>query len=281
MGQREWSGHSPEYEPPIEAGMIGAVAHWCDALHAQATIYDAFSEMADCIGAEAITLSRLSASPDQKTSIIAYDKQFSDSSPNKVKQSYVRSVLGNFIGSTKPGSIWVKSTIGLDPDPQLAEFHRRRRMHELVIVPLSVSRTTSDFLEFHFHDHLSPRQHVLFNMIGSTFVQTWNNRSKGSFTSNVLRLQNLRRPKTSVAPILSMENPARLSRSEYRVCLLLSHGKSVESIETELRISTSTVRSHLRSIYAKTDTSNRAELMYRILSFEALSPDTSCGGKVA
>jgi DNA-binding CsgD family transcriptional regulator len=261
--------------------MIGAIARWCDALHAQASIYDALSEMADSIGAEAIILSRLSTSPDQKPSIIAYDKHFTDSSPNKVKQSYVRSVLGNFIGSTKPGSIWVKSTIGLDPDPHLTEFHRRRRMHDLVVVPLCVSRTTSDFLEFHFLDHLSPRQHVLFNLIGSTFVQTWNNRSKGSFTNNVLRLQNQRRPKPSVAPILSMENPARLSRSEYRVCLLLSHGKSVENIETELGISTSTVRSHLRNIYAKTDTSNRAELMYRILTLESLSADTSCGGKVA
>ncbi len=65
-----------------------------------------------------------------------------------------------------------------------------------------------------------------------------------------------------------MSNPANLSRAEFRVCLLLSHGLSVKGVTDELRLSEATVRSHLRSVYSKTETTGHAELLYRILSSE-------------
>ena len=67
-------------------------------------------------------------------------------------------------------------------------------------------------------------------------------------------------------PILGTSNPARLSRAEFRVCLLLSRGLSVKGVTVELGLSEATIRSHLRSIYSKTQTSGLAELVYRILS---------------
>ena len=48
------------FAPLVLAGQCCIVI---DALHAQATIYDAFSEMADCIGAEAITNVHLVPTP--------------------------------------------------------------------------------------------------------------------------------------------------------------------------------------------------------------------------
>ena len=66
--------------------------------------------------------------------------------------------------------------------------------------------------------------------------------------------------------ILGISNPAKLSRAEFRVCLLLSRGLSIKGVTDELSLSEATVRSHLRSIYSKTEASGLPELVYRLLS---------------
>ncbi len=63
-----------------------------------------------------------------------------------------------------------------------------------------------------------------------------------------------------------MSNPAGLSRAEFRVCLLLSRGLSVKAVSEELGLSDNTVRSHLRTIYSKTETASLPELIYLIMS---------------
>ena len=61
--------------------------------------------------------------------------------------------------------------------------------------------------------------------------------------------------------ILSMDNPAGLSRMEYRVCVLLSDGVALERIHQELAISRSTLRTHLRNVCAKTEFKKLDELL--------------------
>ncbi|MEP0563848.1 MAG: helix-turn-helix transcriptional regulator, partial [Paracoccaceae bacterium] len=63
-----------------------------------------------------------------------------------------------------------------------------------------------------------------------------------------------------------MANPANLSRAEFRVCLMLSKGLPVKGVVQELGTTEATVRSHLRSIYSKTNVHGMAELLYLILS---------------
>jgi len=79
------------------------------------------------------------------------------------------------------------------------------------------------------------------------------------------RMQVQRRT-PNVATILSCDNPARLSRAEFRLCVFLSRGYSNESARRELGISDSTLRTHLRSVYQKTGASSLPELLYQLLS---------------
>ena len=82
-------------------------------------------------------------------------------------------------------------------------------------------------------------------------------------------LLNRRPQKPELSPsaeLLGDANPARLSRAEFRVCLMLSRGLSLKVVREQLGIGESTLRTHLRSIYAKTNTENQAELLYRLLS---------------
>ena len=106
-----------------------------------------------------------------------------------------------------------------------------------------------------------------------TLVRAWSGRKRGLVTQVQMdeRIQRARANAEAqkIKPeeaILGVSNPANLSRAEFRVCLLLSRGLSVKGVTDELGLSEATVRSHLRSIYAKTDTSGLPELVYRLLS---------------
>ncbi|MDH5797990.1 MAG: helix-turn-helix transcriptional regulator, partial [Paracoccaceae bacterium] len=68
------------------------------------------------------------------------------------------------------------------------------------------------------------------------------------------------------AAILDISNPAGLSRAEFGVCLLIRKGFTSSRISEELNVAKSTVKSHLRNIYSKTDTAGQVDLMYRLLN---------------
>ena len=69
---------------------------------------------------------------------------------------------------------------------------------------------------------------------------------------------------TAGSDILGFQNPARLSRAEFRVCLLLAEGASNAGICAALSLSESTVRSHVRTICIKTGAADREELVARL-----------------
>jgi len=66
--------------------------------------------------------------------------------------------------------------------------------------------------------------------------------------------------------ILHHENPAGLTRCEWKVCDLASRGLSVKSIAGELGVTGNTVRTHLRSIYAKTEVASYYELVMTLMA---------------
>ena len=61
-----------------------------------------------------------------------------------------------------------------------------------------------------------------------------------------------------------------LSDREKEVCGLVSRGCTNEQISESLHISESTVKTHLRNIYSKTDIHDRANLAIRVLNSEKI-----------
>ena len=74
----------------------------------------------------------------------------------------------------------------------------------------------------------------------------------------------------------------RLSRAEIRVVAELMQGQSVEAIAETLSISSYTVRTHLRNLFAKTGTSRQGELIARLAAsvgtLRAIPQNHSTGG---
>ena len=62
----------------------------------------------------------------------------------------------------------------------------------------------------------------------------------------------------------------KLSDKEKEVCGLVSRGYTNEQISENLHISKTTVKTHLRNIYSKTDIHDRTNLAIRVLNSEKI-----------
>ncbi len=251
-----------------EAAMIEAIACWCECLQGQAPLRGALQKLAEGLGAEAVALTRVANTPGGESRALIHDSK----APlrDALDRSFAGCVLGRYVGKPKAGTLWLHSMCDTDSDPALTGFQRRRRLSELAVIPLAVEGDSVDFIEMHFAERLAPGAHALLNMMLSTLTRTWARRSPSLFSDVMLRPQTGRAQKPANLPILGINNPAGLSRAEFRICHLLSRGLSTKVVQSELSISDSTLRTHLRNIYAKTGTHSQAELIYQLLSTPAL-----------
>ncbi|SNS45060.1 helix-turn-helix transcriptional regulator [Tropicimonas sediminicola] len=244
--------------------LIDAVFRWCKALKGEDTIESALAAIAKGVGAEAMTLSRVRHGSFQAAKCVTYDTLSSASPKPRLTRSFAASILSEFMSIARSGTVWLRSVVEVETDPALDLFHSRRKLQELVVIPLQTDHGFSDFVEFHFLDPLSRNQHALLNMLAETLSEAWRNRSHGVFAACALEDKRQERDFDSV-DLLGHENPARLSRAEYRVCLLLSRGLPNKGICEELSISNATLRTHLRNVYAKTSTDGMPDLLYLLL----------------
>ena len=249
-----------------ETGMIGAVAQWCECLHGHAPMRKALKKLTDGIAAEAVVLTRLPRDDDAQPKVVVYDTLIDRKDVRSLDRSFARSVLGAYVGKTKAGTIWLSSYLGDDADPALETFQHRRGLAELAVIPLASDEKSVDVLEIHYRGALKTADHAVLYMVASTLASTWANRKPGSFIDSFLKRCTVKRSAVEAGPILGMSNPARLSRAEFRVCLMLSKGLTARRVREELGICRSTLRTHLRNIYYKTETENFAELVYQLIS---------------
>ncbi len=80
-------------------------------------------------------------------------------------------------------------------------------------------------------------------------------------------------PKAKVAPIgAGMRDRYRLTMAELRVLSLMIDGGSVKSVSNDLGLSENTIKSHLKSLFAKTDTNRQQDLIRVVLNKNGLEP---------
>lgn len=254
--------------------MIAPIARWCECLHGCAPFRDALSGLAAAIKGEAAAICRVSAGKGRASGSVFYDRAAGSGNGLPLERSFACSVLGSYLDKAKPGLIWYKSMSDEAADPALDRFHSDRKLVELAVIPLSSGEQHTDFLELHFATRPGAVQQALLNIISGTLVRTWTNRSPGLYAEACLKERRVARNAEVAAHLLSMENPAQLSRAEYRVCVLLSKGQPAKRVQSDLGISKSTLRTHLRNIYAKTRTRNMSELVYQLVSVDTFAGQT-------
>ena len=247
------------------------VMSWMEALHDRGELDEPVSSLLSLVTGLRGSVLRLRLDTFAQTTIAEAPLAVPVGLPGPSRMSFSQYLLGHGISKAQAGSVWYLSDFSrelLDDDRSELEFSRGdRRTREIVAAVLEPGTLSSDILEIHFPRWLSSREKEALGMLVAFLSRSWSQRSSSVFLETVpeLHAEPDQMSARSVLSILSSRNPAGLSKAEYRVCTLLSRGLSAKAISGSLKVSESTVRSHLRGIYAKTKTEGQRELMYQLL----------------
>lgn len=261
-----------------EVGLIGAVALWCECLHGRDPLLRALEVLGLGLNAEIVALARYPHDGQGAVRTVVWDR--GAGSRMSADRGFAKALIGPYFEAARPGSLWFRSTVESGGASGIAEFHAARHLRELAVIPLHAGNRVIDCFEMHFAERLRSQQQVILNALAPVLARTWRNRAEGLFTEALLRAVP-RADREDVAPILSAENPKRLSRAEYRVSLLLSRGMTIEEVKRELHIRDSTLRSHLSSLYAKTNCANLSELVFCLASSVSAQEGSARRAKLA
>lgn len=251
---------------PEMVALVEGISSWALALQGQVPLRRGLLALAEAFGAEAIALARVGRQPGAVPRALVVDRRAGEARVPPVERSFAAALLGPYLARPRVGTAWYSSLVDAKADPALAGLQARRQLAELVVAVIGVEEKAVHFLELHFPHRLSAESHGLLTALTGTLVTMWAGRATGCFPEALLAGPPGRPEPQAAGPILSLGNPAQLSRAEFRVCTLLAAGLSTKRVREELGISQSTLRSHLRQIYAKTGTGNLADLLYRLLA---------------
>lgn len=250
--------------------LIEGIAEWTLSLQGRTPLLKGLAHLRDAFGAEAVVLTRLGRSPGTGSQLLCADRRSGEPSVEPIARSYAAELLGPYLFKPRAGSVWFADPADIDGNPARRRLRRERGISDLAIIVLEVEEKALFFLEVHMQHRLKSDSRAAMNGLGGTLMSIWSQRATGRFSEALLRgkpasvAEEAR--KGTLVDILSVGNPAQLSRAEFRVCTLLSTGLTAARIPGELGISESTLRTHLRQIYAKTGSANMAELLFNLLA---------------
>ncbi|WP_232520776.1 helix-turn-helix transcriptional regulator [Rhodobacter sp. CZR27] len=250
------------------------MAEFCEALQGRQSLTEALARFIRSVGAECGMIVRTHTNEMHPQRVAAHDERRADP-VRPLVASYADGQFGRHLQRPRPASLWLRSVEaaepGHDPHPALAEWQAARRLEEFAVLVLAAGPSIRDHIELHFRHQLSAEVQAAIAAVLPTMARSWAKRQVGVVTRTIT-CHRTRADALANRPVLGEANPHQLSRAEFRVCLLLSRGLSVEGVSAELGLAKSTVRSHLRSIYAKTGVTSLAELVFRLLDSREAEP---------
>lgn len=254
----------------VRSEVIETVASWCEALSGSLSLDVALEELTKGLGAQTGMIVRTYLGDSRSVHVASCDQADGKKYVRPLKTSFADGCFGADFARARPATIWLASEYGdhAAADPALAEWQRARNLKEFVVLVLASGPRVLDHIELHFSEHLSRETKGALSAVLHTMARVWATRKVGLITRSIMNHSNgatAQSMNLKKLNVLGPENPARLSRAEFRVCLLLSNGLSVKAVTEELSIAETTVRTHLRNIYAKTDTNSLAELVFRLV----------------
>jgi DNA-binding NarL/FixJ family response regulator len=276
-GQAIERGRSSADSYSVRSTAMHAIVSWCEALGGAISLQAALTELAAGLGAEAGVIVRTQMNDNHPVRIAQCD--LTHGVPVRpLQRSFADSYFGPLIYRARAATIWQARLHADDAtgDPSLGEWQAARRMKEMVVLVLSSGPQTRDHIELHFREALSHDTETTLALMLPDMVRVWASRRVGLVTRSIINHRTTDAGGFHAgrkANVLGSDNPMRLSRAEFRVCLLLSNGLMLQAVARELALSEATVRSHLRNIYQKTACGSLAELVFKLIDGRSI-PDT-------
>jgi DNA-binding CsgD family transcriptional regulator len=242
-------------------GSVSVVSKWAHAIGVGDSLNTVLADFQDLVRADTVQVIRQMRNFD-RTRIIARQEKSAGKLFERTPRSFVPALLGDLLHRTNLGSLFLLTDMPKDNEAHanLDQFG----LSEVCVVSLCNEHEFSDFLEFQFERPLPTHNRQLLEMLGSVLSRSWRDRTQGVAAAHLASLP-FPAASTRVATfenILSSHNPADLTRSEFRVCMLVQEGRLPDELVEILKISKSTFRTHLRAIYLKTGVSGHVALVH-------------------
>lgn len=242
------------------ASLVATTEAWCAGLQGRLSLEMALRRIAEGLGARAICLARHCFDNEGCVRGIIFDAVCSSRPEREVTHSVAQRTRALSNASPRSTRAWFSSAAKGGSDYALRTLQKRTGIAETAIVTLSGDGRRTDYLEIHFTSSLCAEGRSRLQVLAEVLCRSWAQYAPSIGPAALPVLPAPVRPRHKM--ILSLSNPARLSRTEFRVCVLLSCDLDQVKIASVLSISLATVRAHLRSIFLKTDVTKFEDLVH-------------------
>ena len=253
-------------------GSVSVAVKWSRAIGTGQAFNAVLSDFQNLVGAATVQDVRQVKGID-RVRLVARQETSAGKLFARAPRSFASATLDDLLHKTSLGSLvlWTQMRPGQESRANLDEFGLR----DIGVITLSNEREFSDFLEFQFERPLLEHNCQLLEMLGPVLAQSWCDRAPGIVATRLAGrpFPTAAERSKKCANILGSDNPAKLTRSEFRICMLVQEGSLPDDLAEILHVSKSTFRSHMRAIYFKTGVSGHVELVYLLHGAGGLTSD--------
>lgn len=260
-----------DFSSALLATIFKPVSSFSACLRGMDSLEVGLHQLAAAVGARSILLSR--KHNDDHAALLVAKSQISKLGMGTLARPFCDNVLEVNPWSLKSGAcvFWSHLDDVSESSRNIIErWHQASRCRDTLVMVLEVNKRHVDRIEMHF-DHIVDRETAsLCEEIARALPMFYKSRAPQIIEEAIQR--NLKPAGSGSAfanaAILSDSNPYQLTRSEYRICHVISCGASYKALPEKLAISPHTVRSHLRNIYSKVDVGDFYDLSHRLVSID-------------
>lgn len=267
--------NSFEFSRGIRTDAFMSFIQWSQG---QAALTPALQSINKFMGADAVCLSRQQRTKSIARVVDVIDRNCDPGRP-KLRQPFAHAAFGKSTYHLRQGASVLLSDIAnyRRLEESLDIWKHRRGIVDIGFICLEAGHGTRDILEFHFTRNSTAVWTAEATRTGAFLADVYKGRRSGLVEKQILQRKGPSRGSEHASPaIMAPNNPACLTRSEWRLCVLIACGLSREGIAQELGVTDNTIRTHLRNVYSKTGITTFHELALKLVGPEEQRnlPDT-------
>jgi len=253
---------------------------WTECLHGDGSLRDTLTELSELFHARVVHLHRTCTRIGRQRAIASVDHGAQDG--ERPLTSAIGPTLLSCAGiPAQAGTVWTLEDLYCSSssfDERSLRWLRDRCIRDVAAIALDRSESEIDVLELYLTAPLPQELRRSLEIVSVAFSKAWARRQKGRLarllSANPAISQALTRdPVMKNFSPLSTSNPFNLTAAEFGICAMMQSGLTTTDLMENARISESTLRTHLRNIYSKTEVSGQLELV-RLLLAEDNGPKT-------
>jgi DNA-binding CsgD family transcriptional regulator len=267
------------------AGWMLFQTKWTECLHGAGALRETLSDLLDLTGGRVAHLTRSCGLTGRHRTIASLDRGAREGE-RPMTTPLGPSLLNLSGAAARAGTLWTRSDLDRPEhetlDDRALRWMADRRLRDTVVIPLDRAGTDLDLIEIHFPAVLPSPLRGELDVAAMAMAAAWQRRQKGriarllSATPAIAERLAQDAPAARPSP-LSPANPLGLTAAELRICVLFRNGHPPQQMAQHLRVSESTLRTHLRSIYAKAGVAGQLDLVRLLLSAEPDKPPRLAG----